>query len=277
MQLHVSRVRLAMLLALVLATTAATFAADAPAGKSQKQLDAAADAQKYAFILFYKEQDADTLAMAKLLKAGAAKHKDKAVTVFVQITNEAEKATVDEFDVSKAAMPTAMAVAPNGAITGVYTQVVTEEDIDEAFVTPTMMNAMRSMQDGKIVLVCVQPTAKSASPKVVKDFLADPQFKDRIAVVKFLAQDPAESKLMTQMNFDAAEIKATKLVVLAAPGVLIGKFENDATLDDVATKLHKAGKCCDNPKCKYNKPEKPAAEESLNLDAPAAPAKAKKK
>jgi hypothetical protein len=41
-------------------------------------------------------------------------------------------------------------------------------------------------------------------------------------------------------------------VVLAPPGVLVGKFPASATSDQIGAALHAAGKCCNDPNCKHN-------------------------
>ena len=40
---------------------------------------------------------------------------------------------------------------------------------------------------------------------------------------------------------------------MAPPGVLVGKFTANVTMNEITTKLHAAGKCCDDPNCKHNK------------------------
>jgi hypothetical protein len=55
------------------------------------------------------------------------------------------------------------------------------------------------------------------------------------------------------MEFKAASVRDSAVVIMAPPGVLVGKFANNVTKDDITTKLHAAGKCCNDPNCKHNK------------------------
>jgi hypothetical protein len=55
------------------------------------------------------------------------------------------------------------------------------------------------------------------------------------------------------MQFNAPSVQESSVVVMAPPGVLVGKFPASATMSDIATKLHAAGKCCNDPNCKHNK------------------------
>jgi hypothetical protein len=112
---------------------------------------------------------------------------------------------------------------------------------------------MKAMQDGKIVLVCVQSTPQSTTPPAVLEFQADPDFKNRIATVDFDPQDPAEGDFLKQLTMDAANSEKIATVMLAPPGVLVGKYQASATQSQIAAELHAAGKCCDDPNCKHHK------------------------
>lgn len=219
--------------------------------KAQLALDQAALNDKYTFILFYKDDAAPTRNMAQAIKTSIASRSDQTTLTYVKVTDPAEKAVVARFGVSRAAMPMAMAIAPNGAITRIVGQRFTPQEIEEAFVTPTMMRAMKSLQEGKLVLVCVHPSEASSTPLAVIDFQTDPHFKDRVANVSLVANDAAETKFMNQMKLDP-QSPMTHTVLLAPPGMMVGKFDSTATKDDIAAALAQAGKCCNDPNCKHN-------------------------
>ena len=130
--------------ALLLAAVAAlpVWGADPAPSRIQQMLTQAAEQQKYTFLLFFKEENAATKAMAQVVKEGIAKRKDRAVWADVQVTDPAEKAIVTRFDVSRAPMPLTLAVAPNGAITGIFSQKLDDTHLAAAFVTPTMTGCM---------------------------------------------------------------------------------------------------------------------------------------
>ena len=90
---------------------------------------------------------------------------------------------VDQFDVARSPMPLTMVVAPNKAVTGVFSKELKDEHFDAAIVTPTMTRCMKSLQEGKLVFVCLQTTDKDAAPPVVKAMQLDPEFSSRVAVV----------------------------------------------------------------------------------------------
>ncbi|MEX0677344.1 MAG: hypothetical protein WD063_09730 [Pirellulales bacterium] len=223
----------------------------AGAGNSQQALAAAARDQKYTFIVFYKDNGPATQATAQVVQSGVDSRSDRATALFVDANSPAEKALVDRFGVSRAPMPLTIAVAPNGAITGMFPKKVTDEQIGNAFVSPTMAQCMKSMQEGKIVFVCIQPSASDEIPPAVQDFQRDPQFQNRMSVVSFRVTDAAEAEFLQQLKIDAATVRQPTTAFLAPPGVLIGKYGYTATKAEMAAALHKAGQCCDDPNCKH--------------------------
>ncbi len=219
--------------------------------KAQQTIDRAAEEGKYTFLLFFKQNDEATKAMAATIKAGLTDKAEQAVVASAQVGLPAEQALVTKYDVSRAPMPMTVVIAPNGAMTGIFSQKVTVEALNDAFVTPTMMVTMKSLQAGKLVLVTVQGSAKGAAPAALKDFQSDPHFKDRLVSVSMQAADPLEGKFLGQMQLDP-KAKSTHTVLLAPPGVLVGKFDAIASKDEIAAALAKAGKCCDDPNCKHH-------------------------
>jgi hypothetical protein len=221
------------------------------AGPAQQVLAQAARDQKYTFLLFYRDDNAATRAMAQALRSGAAKRGDRIAVSLVSVANPAEQAVIKKFGVSRAPLPFALAVAPNGAITGLYSQKLVDANLDEALVTPGMAHCMKCMQDQKLVLVCVHTSPGASVPQGVHDFQTDPEFKDRVQVMSVQANDPSEAAFLKQMEIVPAKATGSTVVFLAPPAVLVGKFSAKATKEELAAALHKAGKCCDDPNCKH--------------------------
>src|SRR5262245_3816287 len=90
------------------------MAAERSSMSAEQVLDQSADDQKHAFLLFYKEDNQPTRAMAQTLKSGIAKRSDRANLAMVQVTDPSAQELVKRFGVSRAPMPLALAVAPNG-------------------------------------------------------------------------------------------------------------------------------------------------------------------
>lgn len=235
---------------------------------TQQVLQESAEQGRFTFLIFYKANDTATKAMADSVEMGIAPKAGAATLAFVQITNPTEKTIVDRFAVSRAPMPLALAVAPNGAVTGVFRKPPSADTVAAAFVTPTMTRCMKAMQDGKVVLVCVQSKPRTPTPIGVANLQADPQFKDRVAAVALTTQDPAEADFLSQLQLDAANSGGIGTVMLAPPGVLVGKFPPSATADEMAAALHEAGKCCDDENCKHHKTQSANPKTTRNPSTP---------
>lgn len=229
-------------------TSAANVAAQQVAHSSVRRPQAAAE-QPYAFLVFYKHNDGATQAMASALQEALATRADQATVKYVQVGDPAQQALVEQYDVARAPMPLTVAVAPNGAITGMFAKQVTPQKIAGAFVTPTMMFTMKSLQQGKLVLVSAHGSANAPAPPAIGELQADPEFKGRVASVAMQVSDPREAKFAQQMKLDP-QAADTRTVVIAPPGVMVGQFRANASKEAIVTALAKAGKCCDDPNCK---------------------------
>jgi len=209
-----------------------------------------ADESKYTFIVFYKRNDAATQAMTDAVKTEITKYQQVATAKFIQVDDPANESLVAQYDVSRAPLPLTVAVAPNGAMTGMFPKKLPAGGIEGVFVTPTMMVTMKALQEGKLVLVTVGGSVPAPTPVAVTAFQADPHFRDRLVTVSMEAADPQEAKFIGQMKI-ADTVLETQTVLLAPPGVLVGKFNATASKEVVAAALAKAGKCCEDPNCKH--------------------------
>jgi hypothetical protein len=185
------------------------------------------------------------------VKRGVESRSDRAAMGFVNVASPADKAVVDRFDVSRAPMPITVAVAPTGAMTTIAPKTITDDQIEKAFVTPAMAHCLKFMQEGRMVFLCVQSKPEATVPPGVQGFVKDPEFQARSAVVIVRTTDPAEVRLVQDLEKDVP-VKGQVSVLMAPPGVLVGKFYASATKEHIAAAVHKAGHCCNDPNCKHN-------------------------
>lgn len=230
-------------------------AQESPRVATNTQRPAAEAAPKFQFILFWKENNPPTQAFATALDAATSKYAGRAVIASVNIADEANRAIVDRYQVSRAPMPLVLCVAPNGAITGSMARIVdvTETSVERLVVTPAMADVTKALQDKKIAVVHITADARSPLPQGAAQFVADPMFSTRTQVVTLTLGDPAEARFLKDLAVNPTEGADSIVVLFAPPGVAVGKFPAATTVDQYATALHAAGKCCNDPNCKYNK------------------------
>jgi hypothetical protein len=225
-----------------------------PPSKAEQMLQQNAEQNCFTFVVFYRSNDATAQKLATAIQNSIAQKTEPATLAFARVTDPAEKPLVDRLGVGRAPMPLCVAFAPNGAVTGLFQKTPSAEEFAKAFVTPTMSRCMRAMQDGRIVLLGVQVSSETPVPTGVSNFQAAPEFKDRAAILTLDTSDPAEADFLKQLEIDPANSGNIATVMLAPPGVLVGKYTAEVSFEQMAADLHAAGKCCDNPNCKHRKP-----------------------
>lgn len=233
----------------VFARVQTTTAADLSQG--QQAVQTAAEQNQFAFILFYRSNDAATQAMHQVLQSTLSNRQD-ATIVPVQIGSTGERALVDRFDASRTPMPATVALAPNGAVCSVFPQRVSAGQLTASIVSVGQMTCLKALQDQKIVLLCAHPEGSTTLPEGVRQFQADDLFKNRTEVVSVQANDPAEAKFLQQLKVRTDQTTPVT-AFMAPPGVMLGIYNSNVTLDILAQKLAAAGKCCDDPNCKHHR------------------------
>lgn len=218
----------------------------------QATLEQSAQAGKFTFIVFHRDTGNATRSLYQQTQDALTTQGDRAVIATAPVDAPEVRQYVEKFGISRAPMPMTVAVAPNGALTGLYPRTVTPEQITAAIVPPTMMRCMKELQDQKLVFVCFTRTDSVDVPQGVNGVRQLPQFKDRISLVGIRLDDPAEARFYQQMQVDPNQIAGPHAVLIAPPGVLVGQFNAQASTQEIAAAIHKAGQCCDDPKCKHN-------------------------
>jgi hypothetical protein len=210
-------------------------------------------APKFTFILFWKEDNAATQAMAETLKRAVAERSQRAQWTSVNITDSSQRPVVDRYHVERAPMPMVLCVAANGVVTGGMPRQINDAAIEKMLVTPAMTEVTKALQDKRIVVIHAKRDPALTLPAGAAGFAADASFKDRTTIVNVGLDDPAEARFVKEMDFKPAELSDSMVVVLAPPGVLVGKYQSGVAMEQIASDLHAAGKCCNDPNCPHNK------------------------
>jgi hypothetical protein len=239
---------------LSICAAASPCAAQGPAGvRVATATPAVTPAPKFTFILFWKENNAATQGMTETLKRAVAQRSQRAEWISVNVNDATQRTLVDRYHVERAPMPMVLCVASNGAITGGMVRQISDAAIDKALVTPAMTEATKALQDKRIVVIHAKRDPQMALPTGAAGFVADPSFKERTTVVNVGLDDPVEARFVKEMDFKPGELSDSMVVVLAPPGVLVGKYQGSVSTEKIAADLHAAGKCCNDPNCKHNK------------------------
>lgn len=218
--------------------------------KAETSRASAAKQNKYTFIMFWKDQDATTKSMWSSLQQNLA-DKSSASVVAVNTGDPKERKIVEQYGVSRAPMPLTLAVAPNGAVTGSYVKQINADYIQQAFVSPAKSQCMLNLQSRRMVLLCVSPSDKTGIPKGVQDFKSIPCYQNTVEVITVSQSESVERDFLNEMSVPPSQ--NTSVVFMAPPGVMVGKFNNSVTSQQLIAELKKAGKSCGVEGCKHCK------------------------
>ena len=83
-------------------------------GQGLATMSRAAADNKYLFAFFWSSETEQTVAMRKVFAAATAKIADRALAVSIRVTDPAESGIVKKYDLDRAPMPLASAIAPSG-------------------------------------------------------------------------------------------------------------------------------------------------------------------
>jgi len=242
------------------ATTTAKQAESQPAGIGMAALQNAAEAGKYLFIFFHKDDGNRTQKLKAVFDAALQQVADKAMPVVVDIKDRREKEIVDKFKVSRAPMPFVFVVAPNGAVVHSYRRKFTEEQLLSSFVSPGLEKALKSLQDGNMTFLCVQngdTKFAAEAMKGVDEFKSDPQYSATTGVITIDPSDAAEAQFLKTLKVDPKTSKAVT-VLLAPPGKTVATFKGATDKKTLLASVKNATKkkpCCPGKKggCKPKK------------------------
>jgi hypothetical protein len=221
-----------------------------PAAENRKSamalMDEAAKDNKYLFGFFWKTEDEQTTAMKKVFEGALAKVSERANAAIVRVTDSAEREIVKKFGLDRAPLPLALAIAPNGAVMGGFPSEFTEEALVNAFGSASTEKCMKSLQDGKLVFLCVQNDATKLNAEAlqgVQEFKALAQYASFTEIVQLNPSDAAEASFLADLKIDP-QTKVAVTAFLAPPGVVIAEFEGATKKDDLMLALQSANSAC---------------------------------
>jgi hypothetical protein len=205
----------------------------------------AAAGDKYLFVFFWKDEDSSTTALRKVFETATQKVAERADAVSVNVSDRGESGIVKKFGVDRAPMPLVLAIAPNGAITGGFPGDFTEAKLLDAFASPGLAKCMKPLQEGKLVLLCVQndkTTLNAEALEGVQSFKADERFANVTEIVMLDPSDSAESSFLGDLKIDPKTAKAVT-ALLVPPGSAIAEFEGETSKEQFLAALQSAGSC----------------------------------
>jgi predicted secreted protein len=213
----------------------------------------ASEAKQYLFAFVYEKDDEATRAARKAFEAAVAKVTPEARSVVTERGAPAEKEMVEKLGLQTAPVPIVLAIAPNGAVTGsIKGSELTEQSLRDAVASPALQQCLKAIQDGQLVVVCLQnekTKANEAAMKGVNEIKTDGWYSETTEVIEVDPSDPKEAKLVAQLKADP-KTKRAATVVLAPPAVLVTKIDGATSKEGLKAAFKKAAEgCSGKPGC----------------------------
>jgi hypothetical protein len=198
----------------------------------------AAQEKKYLFAFFWKDESSETANLKKVFEEAMQKVGDRANSIQVCISDSSESGIIETFDLKRAPMPLALAIAPNGAIMGGFPQKFDEDNLLNAFGSPCTEQCMKTMQDGNLVLLCVQNQSTTSNEEAMKGvndpsvILADeptgnldPETSQQ--VIRFFEEVNAEGKTIVMVTHDPRTAERAKHTLRITNGAILSDVNSN--------------------------------------------------
>ncbi|QDV62680.1 hypothetical protein [Crateriforma conspicua] len=219
---------------------------EGPAGVAMRN---AAAKGKYLFVYFWKQADQPTQTMRAVFEKATAQMNDVADAISVRITDAGNADIVKKFDVSRAPMPLALAIAPNGAITRGLPVKFDDQQLKEAVVSRGTSHCLKAMQDRKLVLLCVKHQTGPNDFPGAYEFTQDERYSAASQIVRIDPSDSSEHGFLQSLKIDPSADQGV-MVVMSPPGQPVATFTADATKDQIIKRLAAASaSCCPGGQC----------------------------
>ncbi len=209
-------------------------------------MDRAAKANRYLFIFFYGQDDSQTRSLGQVFNDATNAMVDRADSIVIRVNDTAEGEIVARFGVSRAPMPLVLALAPNGAVAASFPSNFTKEQLTGAFGTPCMEKSLGALQQGKLVLLCVQNGKTRGNEEAmsgVRAFKADQKYGQATEIVMLDPGQAVERPFLAKLGINGPVEEATTLF-MAPPGSIIGSFRGPTDKNQLVTKLTSAISSC---------------------------------
>lgn len=224
-----------------------------PVDKAAADIKRVGEAGKYAFVVFHRG-GAGTEVVRNAVKQAVEDAGGRAEAVEVDVADTANAPTLRMYGVDRAPIPLVLAIAPNGAVTGGFPGLSGPQSLVNAMFGPKGASCMKSLQAGKVVVICVEPAGSKtaeATGQVVAAFTTDPRVADFAESILIDTTDWDEHSFLNLLGLDPNSGIATTLL-MTPPNRIAGQYTHHVSLDAMFADLTRAmaGATCGGGGCK---------------------------
>lgn len=201
---------------------------------------------KYVYLFFYEPGNTDCETMERNLDSFARKTKKNAEIIKVDRKDPNNSDIVTRLKTQTAPIPLTLLVNRGGAFVAVFTKVVTEDELSQAFPSPKKEETLKYMQEGKGVILCICSKKMSSRGEVQSCCSqAENKLAGKAEYINIDLSDPKEADFIKELKVDP-NTSVPVTFVINPQGQVTGKYEGEVqvtNLVEAATKVVKSG-CC---------------------------------
>jgi len=219
---------------------------NANGGPGLSALAASADAGRFSYVLFWRDNDVATQKLNAAIQEATTQMNSPVSIVSAQVTDSRDADLVELFGADRAPLPLLIAIAPNGAVTKAWVNNAEADQLQEGIVSHATAACLKAMQDQKLSLVCVcnnQTTHSNDIRNAAQALQADKRFGAATVVIEIDPADQRERDFLGSLQVSPTTSNATLLLVSPA-GQMIGSFEGAVTPAQVVAKIEAAQQSC---------------------------------
>ncbi|MFI4874620.1 MAG: hypothetical protein ACIALR_04755 [Blastopirellula sp. JB062] len=225
---------------------------NASGGPGLRELAAAADHNRFAYLLFWRNEDDTTQRMNAALQEAKATLKSPISLVSVSVDDVSQQELVEQFGADRAPLPLVIAIAPNGAVTQAWVADATAAQLQAGIVSQGTAACLKAMQEQKLSLISVcnaDAANREGALQAAKQFQADERFAAAVELINIDPTDEREREFLANLKVSPDQRDVVTLLVSPA-GQMIGSFPGQVTAEQLVAQIEAAQQsCCPGGQC----------------------------
>ncbi len=188
---------------------------------------------KYIYLFFYELGNANCEIMERNLDSFAQKTEKNVEIIKVDRMDSTNDEIVETADAQIAPIPLTLLYEPNGVIVAAFTDVASEEQLEEVFPSPKKAETLKNIQQGKGVILSFTNNEMLSREAIHSSCL---QAKDKLAgIAEYISidlLDPEEMGFIRELGIDPATPVPVTLVINSQSQVA-AKYEGEVQVDNL--------------------------------------------
>lgn len=193
--------------------------------------------ERYLFLCFYRPNSTKSNEMAVRIEEASRRLGHRADFVMIDVADPSEQALIRRHRVRRT--PLTLAMAPNGAITAGFTGVVGWEQLEQGFVSPSVSEVIKAIQERKTVFVMFLNSHTEGKEEILAAAREAEETLGDIATA--IAVDPEDSEnglFVRNCNVNPNSSQATTVLV-GPSGAIAGRLNGVISSSDLYDSFQK--------------------------------------